>query len=288
MRIAYLCSQDTLPDAANRRADAFEHDLIMARLRDGFSNHGAEIKAIAWNGSDTDWRAFDAALIGTAWDYWDRVDYFLAALDRIGAAVPLFNSAEMTRWNCRKTYLRTLEARGADLIPTIWLDSQSGTDPADLFDALETDRLVFKRQVGGGAHGQFRLQRGERLGRITQPMMVQPFLETIEREGELSFIFIDGQLSHALLKQAAPGDYRIQSLYGGKETAIQPDLADVSAAHAILETLDELPLYARIDMLRGDDGKLLLMELELIEPYLYPQEGPGVGQMMADALMKRL
>ena len=176
----------------------------------------------------------------------------------------------------------------ADLIPTVWLDDPSGVDAAGLFDALDTDRLVFKRQTGGGAHGQFRLRRGEALPQMTQPMMVQPYLQTIEREGELSFIFIDGQLSHALLKRAAPGDYRIQSLYGGTETAIEANNADVNAARGILETLDQLPLYARVDMLRGNDGKLLLMELELIEPYLYPQEGPGVGRMIADALMKRL
>jgi len=158
----------------------------------------------------------------------------------------------------------------------------------DLFEALDTSKLVFKRQVGGGAHGQFLLEKGEPMPGLECPMMVQPYLETIEHEGELSFIFIDGQLSHALLKRAAPGDYRIQSLYGGTETVIVPNQADIRAARAVLETLEGLPLYARVDMLRGDDGKLLLMELELIEPYLYPQEGPGVGRMMADALVKRL
>ena len=288
MKIAYLCSRDTLPGSPDRRADAFEHDLIVARMREGFGGHGAEITAVAWDGPISQWKAYDAALVGTAWDYSDRVNEFLNALDWIGAAIPLFNSAEIIRWNCRKTYLRTLEERGADLIPTVWLDDPSGVDAAGLFDALDTDRLVFKRQTGGGAHGQFRLRRGEALPQMTQPMMVQPYLQTIEREGELSFIFIDGQLSHALLKRAAPGDYRIQSLYGGTETAIEANNADVNAARGILETLDQLPLYARVDMLRGNDGKLLLMELELIEPYLYPQEGPGVGRMIADALMKRL
>ena len=119
-------------------------------------------------------------------------------------------------------------------------------------------------------------------------MMVQPFLPMIQQEGELSFIFVDGQFSHALMKRAKPGDYRIQSSYGGIEEAIEPSADDMAAAHAILGTLDEMPLYARVDMLRDEDGALLLMELELIEPYLYPEQGPNLGRLMARAVAGRL
>jgi len=119
-------------------------------------------------------------------------------------------------------------------------------------------------------------------------MMVQPFLSTIQDEGGYSFIFIDGGFCHALLKTAKSGDYRIQSSYGGTETAVTPSASDLADATAILATLDETPLYARVDMLRGEDGGLLLMELELIEPYLYPLEGPELGPMMARAVASRL
>mgnify|MGYP001793861697 FL=1 len=67
-----------------------------------------------------------------------------------------------------------------------------------------------------------------------------------------------------------------------------PDQADLAEAVAVLKTLDETPLYARVDMLRSDDGHLLLMELELIEPYLYPLEGPELGPMMAEAVHRRI
>lgn len=119
-------------------------------------------------------------------------------------------------------------------------------------------------------------------------MMVQPFMPKIQEEGEYSFIFIYGSFSHALLKQAKAGDYRIQSTYGGVETAITPSDDDLADAAAILDILREIPLYARVDMLRGDDGRLLLMELELIEPYLYPLEGKRLGRMMAMAVRMRL
>jgi glutathione synthase/RimK-type ligase-like ATP-grasp enzyme len=119
--------------------------------------------------------------------------------------------------------------------------------------------------------------------------MVQPYLPAIADEGELSFVFIDGALSHALRKRPARGDYRIQSLYGGTEEAHAPSPEEVSTARAVLAALPApAPLYARIDMVRADDGALLLMEAELIEPYLYPEQGPQLGSHLAQALAKRL
>lgn len=288
MKVAYLASPVTLPGSPQRRIDAFEHDRMMDALRPAFAARGMALHDISWDDETVDWADFAAVIIGTCWDYWDREAEFLAALARIEAATRLFNPLSLVRWNRHKRYLRDLEARGARLIPTLWLDAVDEAAAETAFGALDTDRLVFKRQVGAGAAGQHLVRRGERLPHLPLPMMVQPYLDAIAQEGELSFVFIDGALSHALVKRPAAGDYRIQSSYGGSETAITPHASDVAAAQAILETLDETPLYARIDMLRGDDGTLYLMELELIEPYLYPLEGPELGERLAEALVRRL
>ncbi len=105
----------------------------------------------------------------------------------------------------------------------------------------------------------------------------------------MSFVFVDGALSHALRKIAADGDYRIQSLYGGREEVYAPSPSEIEDAAAILHMLPgETPLYARIDMVRGDDGVLLLMEAEAIEPYLYPEQGSELGERVAKAISRRL
>ena len=200
----------------------------------------------------------------------------------------LFNPVSLVTWNIRKTYLRELETKGAKLIPTVWLDVADEASARAAFDTLGADDLVFKRQIGAGAKGQHRLTRGEPIPEMPHPMMVQPFLPMIQTEGELSFIFIDGDFSHALVKRAQPGDYRIQSTYGGREEKITPSADDLVAAHAIISALDEAPLYGRVDMLRGPDGGLLLMELEVLEPYLYPVEGPELGERMAAGVERRL
>ena len=288
MKIAYLASQVTLPGSPIRRKDAFEHDYTLDELRPPFSTRGMEIVELSWDAAGVDWAGFDAVLIGTTWDYWDRQGDFLTRLEEIEAATRLFNPSALVRWNSHKGYLRDLEARGARLIPTLWIDKVTPVTAAEAFEALGSGDLVFKRQVGAGAAGQYRLKPGEPVPEMSHPMMVQPYLPAIAEEGEISFVMVDGALSHALLKRPASEDYRIQSAYGGVETPLEPSAADLAAAKAVLAALDEAPLYARVDMLRAEDGGLLLMELELIEPYLYPLQGGGLGERLAEALMGRL
>jgi len=287
-KIAYLSSKVTLPGSPIRRDDAFEHDRMMDALRDPFKAHDMRLHDVDWADTAQDWAGYDGVIIGTTWDYWDHQAEFLETLAQIEAVAPLFNPAALVKWNSHKVYLRDLEAKGARLIPTLWIDQVDEAVAKAAFDTLGSEDLVFKRQVGAGAAGQHRLKKGDPVPTMPHAMMVQPFLSKIVEEGELSFIFIDGELSHALIKRAKAGDYRIQSSYGGIEEAITPSAADLTAAKAILSTLDDMPLYARVDMLRGDDGGLLLMELELIEPYLYPVEGPELGPRMAKALASRL
>ncbi len=287
-KIAYLASRVTLPGSPIRRTDAFEHDYMMDALRGPFAARGMRVEDVAWDDPKVDWADYAAAIIGTTWDYWDRLEEFLSALERIEGQTRLFNGSALVRWNARKTYLRKLETKGAKLIPTLWLDVADEAAAKAAFDTLGADDLVFKRQVGAGAKDQHRVKRGEPIPAMLHAMMVQPFLPMIQTEGELSFIFIDGEFSHALIKRAQPGDYRIQSTYGGREEKITPSAEDLAAARAIIGTLDEAPLYGRVDMLRGDGGGLLLMELEVIEPYLYPVEGPELGERMAAGVTRRL
>jgi hypothetical protein len=288
MKIAYLASQVTLPTAAGRRSDAYEHDAMMDCLRAAFEPKGAQVDDIAWDDTDADWKAYDAAVIGTAWDYWDRHEEFLRTLQTIAEATQLLNPIALARWNSHKSYLRDLGAEGVALIPTLWLED-ANAEAAAAFDRLGADDVVFKRQVGASADGQHRLRRGQPIPAMGEPMMAQPFLHAIQSEGEFSFIFIDGVFSHALMKRAADGDYRIQSEYGGIEVAITPSPDDIATAtRALLATPGETPLYARVDMLRGEAGDLLLMELELVEPYLYPQQGPELGERLYAALKRRL
>jgi len=124
--------------------------------------------------------------------------------------------------------------------------------------------------------------------------MIQAFLPSVIEEGEYSFLYFGGQFSHALIKRPKSGDYRIQSIYGGTEETYEPSSQERASARAVLNALNFTPLYARVDLLRGRDGKLKLIELEMIEPYLYLTHAKGEGvenkgaQKLAENLAKRL
>lgn len=291
MRIAFLACPETLPGSFTRRPDAFEHDLLFDAVHAGLAGR-AQLQAIDWRAPLAELAAFDLAYLGTPWDYTEAKDEFVERLEALEAAgITVCNPVEVIRWNADKLYLRELAARGAVTIPTLWPEAPTGADIATAFDHFGCDKVVVKRRVGAGAIGQDCFTRGDPClagWRMEQAAMIQPFLPAIQHEGEHSFIFVDGQFSHALIKRAAAADYRIQSLYGGTETASDPAPADRAAAQAVLALLpfDQAPLYARIDMVRLEDGALALIEAELIEPYLYPQQGPGFGAMLAAGILR--
>lgn len=292
-QIAFLACPDTLPGSPTRRPDAFEHDLLLAALREGCGPR-AEVTDIDWRAPLEELARFDLAYLGTPWDYTEAKDEFLERLDTLEAAgVVVANPAAVIRWNADKLYLQELEQRGCPSIPTLWPDSAGPTEVAAAFDHFGCDRVVVKRRVGAGAVGQDSFTRETPPPadwQIGQPAMIQPFLPAIQTEGELSFIFIDGQPSHALIKQAAAGDYRIQSLYGGREVPLDPAPADRAAAQRVMDALPfaQPPLYARIDMVRLESGALAVIEAELIEPYLYPEQGPDFGRLLAEGMLRRL
>ncbi|MEY4473806.1 MAG: hypothetical protein RL671_2110 [Pseudomonadota bacterium] len=293
MKIAFLACPATLPGSPTRRPDAFEHDIYLEAVRAGLGARGT-VTAIDWRAPLETLAQFDAAILGTPWDYTEAKDEFLIRLGELEqAGVTVCNPLAVVRWNSDKLYLKELGERGAVTIPTLWPERAGPADVLAAFDHFDTDRVVVKRRVGAGAIGQDSFSRDNpppANWSIEQAAMVQPFLPAIQSEGEQSFIFIDGILSHALLKRAAGGDYRIQTLYGGVELPLDPAPTDRAAAEAVLALLpfDQPPLYARIDMVRLEDGRLAVIEAELIEPYLYPEQGPNLGPLLADGILRRL
>ncbi|MEL6488106.1 MAG: hypothetical protein AAFQ13_13290 [Pseudomonadota bacterium] len=295
--IAYLACATTVPRSGERRGDAFEHDLMIEAIEPALAKRGLTLRVIDWEAPLEEFDGVTLAMLGTTWNYWDKAEAFLDKLDALQArGVTVCNPPDLVRWNITKTYLQELEANGARTIPTLWREIVTAKGVAEALEVFECDRVVVKRQIGAGADGQELIPRTSLPGKdwvFDQPAMLQPYLPAIVREGELSFIFIDGTLSHALVKRAADGDYRIQSLYGGREEVYIPSPEDTAAAQAIIDAVPfETPLYARIDMLRMEDGgpkgSLAVMEAELIEPYLYPVQGPKLGELLAEAIAKRV
>jgi hypothetical protein len=262
-------------------------------LRPAFEAAGMELVEIDWRAPLEAFDGMALVLLGTAWDYQDHLAEFLARLEALEAAgIAVCNPPEMVRWNGDKRYLKQLAAAGVPAIPTLWFDDAGRSDVAIALDAFAAPRVVVKRQVGAGGLGQHSFTHDalpEPAWRMGHACLIQPFLPSIVKEGEYTFVFIDGRFSHGVLKRAGEGEYRIQSLYGGFECDYTPAPGDLAAAQAVVAALPFAdPLYARIDMARLPSGELAVMEAEMIEPYLYPVQGPELGARLAAAVTRRL
>ncbi|MBI1263410.1 MAG: hypothetical protein GC187_01590 [Alphaproteobacteria bacterium] len=294
--VCFLTSADMMKDRPGARTDWIEFDLEFDALAGACKDIGISLEHRVWDEA-FDASGFDGFMIGTVWDYPPKLVRFLETIDRLAAHGPVWNPPSVVRWNIEKTYLKALETAGAPSIPTLWRARADEGAIRDGFMVFETDRLVVKPLVGGGAWRQALIRRGEALpGADALPpgaCLIQPFLPSVPDEGEYSLMFFGGEFSHALVKRPKAGDYRVQSMFGAREEVWTPGESDLALARSVLDAAAQITgeadlLYARVDMVRGLDGQLALMELEVIEPYFYPEQGPGMGEVFARALEAKL
>lgn len=198
---------------------------------------------------------------------------------------PFANNLETLRWNTDKEYLLSLESSGVPIVPT---RLASALDEADLDAARSAfgNEVVIKPSISGGADGTYRLGVGERVPDDVRGkrMLVQPLMPAIATEGEYSLFHFAGRFSHAIVKRPASGDFRVQEQFGGREESAEAPASALALAQTALAAAPEPALYARTDMVRGEDGRFRLMELELIEPSLFLSHAPDGGASFAEAV----
>lgn len=298
-KVAVLASDNMMPNSEKEREDAFERDEQMGKLVPAFAVHGMILDLVRWRDAASVAKNYDAMLPLLVWDYFEgNQEKFISEMAKVDSQTHLFNSFNTLRWNSDKIYLDALKGLGAPVIQTVTLERVTQSGIAKAFETLGAETIVIKPQVGGGAWRQVLYTKGDSFPEKSllppQGALVQAFLPSVATEGEYSFLFFGGQFSHCLVKRPKAGDYRVQSLYGGQEEAYTPTSRERATARSVLEALSFTPLYARIDLIRGLSGALQLIELEMLEPYLYLPFAEGEGAenkgalKLAQALSKQL
>jgi glutathione synthase/RimK-type ligase-like ATP-grasp enzyme len=264
-------------------------------LREAFRRRGCEAASVIWDEPGVDWSAFDLCLVRSTWDYHEKYDQFLDWARRVNSATTLRNPADVIAWNSDKTYLRELGERGVRTVPTAWLSRGGGADLETILADRGWEEAVVKPVVDLGAKNLRRVKVGggearEALEAVLarHDAIVQPFLPSLEAEGELSLVYLDGELSHAIRKRPAAGDFRVQSIWGGTVARAEAEAAHLEVAECALAQLDAVPLYARVDLVTDLEGKPCLIELELIEPNLYLNTNPTAVERLAAAVTAEL
>lgn len=257
---------------------------------------GISGEPVVWTNDSAIWTEFDAVVIRSCWDYHLHFAEFLAWIARLDASgIAVWNSSSLVRWNANKRYLLDLAQRGVATIPTLIVPRGRAADVESLAVAEGWTRFVIKPTVSASGFETHALRvplddaGRETIATVTTigDALLQPFVDEVARNGEYSFTFIDGVFSHATLKRAADGEFRVQTEHGGSAEPVEAPPALVEEAARVLRALPETPLYARVDgIARG--RALLLMELELIEPNLFLAKRNGAAERLAAAIARRL
>jgi glutathione synthase/RimK-type ligase-like ATP-grasp enzyme len=269
--------------------EELDYDLETPTLLDALARRGVQAEIVPW-GPGTDWAAADLVVVRTPWDYTPRREEFLSWAQEVEQVTALANPSHVLRWNTHKGYLAELAAAGVPVVPTRLLTVGSPTPDAEWF-ARSGSEVVVKPAVSVGAIGAMRASADdpalvahvEGLLR-TQDVLVQPYVASVTDRGESSLLFCGDDLSHAVRKVPAAGDYRVHEQYGGTNVVHEPDERELEVARAALAACPGPCLYARVDLVHGDAGPLV-MEVELTEPSLYLVEVPSAAETYAEAIL---
>jgi len=278
MRLAVL-----VPDSEYPEPWAWAFDVEADALR----RAGCTVDAVAWT-ELANAAGYDLVLPLVCWGY--HLDYprWLALLDHAEREHwPMINPPALLRWNSDKAYLAELAERGVSTVPTLAVESCCDADLEDARRQFGSDWLVIKPPVSASATGTYRVGPNDDLpgDSVRQPMIVQPLIEEISRTGEFSLMLFDGEFSHAVVKRPKSGDFRVQPHLGGVTLPSKPPPGGVELAQQALAAAPAKATYARVDIVPDDDGKLMIMELELIEPALFLDHAPDRGAAFTRSIL---
>jgi len=281
-----LITYSGLPEGAASERLLLPH-LAAARI---------EAQFVDWRSAGCDFSRFELLVLRSCWDSHLHGAQFVEWLQRTSVIVPIVNDVETVLWNRNKFYLRELGEQGIEIVPTIFVPSGEAIGTEDPARIETWPKVVVKPAVSASAHNIWLGDRAEFSTQVeltnrmqSEAFLVQQFIPEIQTQGEISFIYIDGHYSHAVRKRPAVGDFRVQEEHGGSCELFVPSSSLPGQVDAIAAAVPQVrrSLYCRIDVVEKA-GKVLLMELELIEPELYLNLAEGAAEKLAKAIIKRV
>jgi glutathione synthase/RimK-type ligase-like ATP-grasp enzyme len=282
---------------AAREGDGFFDDILRddALLSAALERRGLSTERIDWR-SDVDWSGYRCAVFRTTWDYFERFREFTAWLDRIERATAICNVPAIVRWNMDKHYLADLTSRGIPVVESRFVERGSEASLPDLLRESGWPEAVLKPCVSGAARHTYRFDRSNVLEidpiarrlLVDESLILQPFQRAIVDRGEDTLVVLNGRYTHAVRKVAEPGDFRVQADHGGTVHPLEPTDEQIELAERTMAACRPSPAYGRVDMVRDNEGRLAVMELEVIEPELWLRFHPPAAEAMAAAIEQTL
>ncbi len=276
--------------------DAFDHptpslDVLLKVIRE----KGVRAEHRTWRHTPVkDFAVADLVLPICFWDHHGALQHFLRWVDAVEAAGGrLINTPEILRWNFRKTYLLDVIQAGLPVPPTVYIEDIDTYQVESVMRAESWDTVVIKPVSGQDGHDIVKLSLEERvhwpdLYVPQQEALVQVFQPDIIEFGETTLTFFEGEFSHAVRRNLRAGEWRANRQFGAQVEAVTVSQEMINEATRYLDVVPGHPVYARVDGIVSPHG-FMLMELELIDPYLYLEiTSIQAAEKLAKALTSRL
>lgn len=273
--------------------NVLDEDRLVA---EALERKGLKVYRCAWDDPEMNWENTSHVLFRSTWDYFDRYDEFSKWLDEVQKKTVLLNPKELIHWNVDKRYLKDLECKGVRIPATVFIDEGHQKKLSEIVEKIAWDEFILKPAISGAARHTYRFTKKE-IGQYesifqqliaNEAMLLQEYQKRITTDGEVSFMVFGGEYSHAILKKAKAGDFRVQDDFGGSIHHYEATNEEKDFAEAVVATCTPLPIYARVDAMWDNDGDLCVSEVELIEPELWFRMNDKAADKLATALMKKM
>ena len=268
-----------------------EPDVDEPLLLRALAATGLRAAMFPWDGPGPRHPDARLSVVRSTWNYHHALPEFLAWVDEESRRAPLYNRADVIRWNTDKGYLAELGAAGLGVVPTVYVKRGSSQELAPIMTERGWADVVVKPRVSGGSFATTRhALAGLRSGELakaaeSRALMVQPYMKAVDGRGERSYVFIGGKLTHAIRKNPR---------LAGQEESVTPvplDEIDAKFATRVLSfataKFGEEPLYARVDVARDETNAPVVMELEMVEPSLFFVHSDAALEKLAAAIADR-
>jgi glutathione synthase/RimK-type ligase-like ATP-grasp enzyme len=257
---------------------------------------GLTVTRTNWDNPDFDWTKTRYAIFRTTWDYFDRFTEFAQWLKKVSTQTQLINPIQTIWWNIDKHYLSDLNKNGVHIPPTLFIETNDQRSLAEIVKQSGWTNCILKPAVSGSARHTYRLNPAnimEHEGIFKElikeeSMLLQEFQHQITTKGEVALMVFGGKFSHAVLKKAKAGDFRVQDDFGGSVHEYTPTIKEIKFAEEVASKVSPLPAYARVDLIWDNNDELCVSELELIEPELWFRKHLQAAELFAEAVLKEL
>lgn len=287
--IALVTDQDSLP-----------FDFDMPLIEAAFRDRGVDIRLCNWDDHSVDWSSFRCCVLRSPWSYTRRPDAFRAWCKAASTATLLINPLDVITWSLDKRYLEDLDAAGVPTVTTRFIPAGDQAIPAVIAMSASGSDVVIKPTVGANSRQVRRfaaddldaaIEHIELLHSQDKTAMVQPYLRAIDTIGETNLIYFGGVFSHAIRKAALLGedgstakptmDVRELRIPTEDEMAVAASAIRVAASQGGVSRL----AYARVDLVRDNVGRPVVLELEVCEPSFSMPLKPQSADRFAEAVL---